>query len=67
MSVTFVDISDENDVGQRIDNFLMRRFKDVPKQKIYAILRKGEIRVNSSRVKQTYRLRLADRIEFHPR
>ena len=66
MSVTFVDIVDENDVGQRIDNFLMRRFKGVPKQKIYAILRKGEVRVNSSRVKQTYRLQLADRIRIPP-
>ena len=66
MSVTFVEISDENDVGQRIDNFLMRRFKGVPKQKIYAILRKGEIRVNSSRVKQTYRLQLADLIRIPP-
>jgi 23S rRNA pseudouridine955/2504/2580 synthase len=66
VSVTFVDIVDENDVGQRIDNFLMRRFKGVPKQKIYAILRKGEVRVNSSRVKQTYRLQLADRIRIPP-
>ena len=66
MSVTFVDIIDENDAGQRIDNFLMRRFKGVPKQKIYGILRKGEVRVNSSRVKQTYRLQLADRIRIPP-
>ena len=66
MSVAYVDIVDENDVGQRIDNFLMRRFKGVPKQKIYAILRKGEVRVNSSRVKQTYRLQFADRIRIPP-
>ena len=61
MGVTFVDIDDENDVGQRIDNFLMRRLKGVPKQKIYSILRKGEVRVNSGRVKQTYRLKATDR------
>ena len=66
MNVTFVDISDLNDVGQRIDNFLIRHLKGVPKQKIYSILRKGEVRVNSSRVKQTYRLELADRIRIPP-
>ena len=66
MTVTFVDIRDENDVGQRIDNFLMRHLRGVPKQKIYSILRKGEVRVNSSRVKQTYRLRQGDRLRIPP-
>lgn len=66
MGVTFVDIDDENDVGQRIDNFLMRRLKGVPKQKIYSILRKGEVRVNSGRVKQTYRLKATDRVRIPP-
>ena len=66
MSVTFVDIEDENDVGQRIDNFLMRRLKGVPKQKIYSILRKGEVRVNSARVKQTYRLQYKDHVRIPP-
>ena len=66
MGVTFVDIEDENDVGQRIDNFLMRRLKGVPKQKIYSILRKGEVRVNSGRVKQTYRLKAQDRVRIPP-
>ena len=66
MGVTFIDIEDENDVGQRIDNFLMRRLKGVPKQKIYSILRKGEVRVNSGRVKQTYRLKAQDRVRIPP-
>lgn len=66
MSVTFIDIEDENDVGQRIDNFLMRRLKGVPKQKIYSILRKGEVRVNSARVKQTYRLQHGDHVRIPP-
>ncbi|MCH1598501.1 MAG: RluA family pseudouridine synthase [Pseudomonadales bacterium] len=64
--MTFIDIEDENDVGQRIDNFLMRRLKGVPKQKIYSILRKGEVRVNSGRVKQTYRLKAQDRVRIPP-
>ena len=66
MGVAFIDIEDENDVGQRIDNFLMRRLKGVPKQKIYSILRKGEVRVNSGRVKQTYRLKAQDRVRIPP-
>lgn len=66
MGVTFIDIEDENDVGQRIDNFLMRRLRGVPKQKIYSILRKGEVRVNSGRVKQTYRLKAQDRVRIPP-
>lgn len=66
MSVTFVDIENLGDVGQRIDNYLMRTLKGVPKQKVYSILRKGEVRVNSSRVKPTYRLQLHDRIRVPP-
>jgi 23S rRNA pseudouridine955/2504/2580 synthase len=66
LSVTFVDIENLGDVGQRIDNYLMRTLKGVPKQKVYSILRKGEVRVNSSRVKPTYRLQLHDRIRVPP-
>ena len=66
MSVTFVDIENLNDVGQRIDNYLMRTLKGVPKQKIYSILRKGEVRINSARVKPTYRLQLHDRVRIPP-
>ena len=66
MKVTFVDIEDPNDVGQRIDNYLLRTLKGVPKQKIYSILRKGEVRVNSSRVKPTYRLQLQDKVRIPP-
>jgi 23S rRNA pseudouridine955/2504/2580 synthase len=66
LSVTFVDIENLNDVGQRIDNYLMRTLKGVPKQKIYSILRKGEVRINSARVKPTYRLQLHDRVRIPP-
>ncbi len=66
MGVTYVDIVDRNDVGQRADNFLLRRLKGVPRQHIYRILRKGEVRVNGGRVKATYRLQLNDRIRIPP-
>jgi len=42
-SVTFLDV-DEGDSGQRLDNFLVRILKGVPKSHIYRILRSGEVR-----------------------
>jgi len=50
--------------GQRIDNFLFTRLKDVPKGYIYRLLRTGKIRVNGKRVKQTYRLQEDDEIKI---
>ena len=46
----------EESVGQRIDNFLIRNLKGVPKSHVYRILRSGEVRVNSGRIKPDYRL-----------
>lgn len=63
--VRFVDISD-SDAGQRIDNYLLAKLKGVPKSRIYRILRKGEVRVNGSRVKAEYRLQANDRVRIPP-
>lgn len=52
--------------GQRIDNFLVTLLKGVPRTHIYRIIRKGEIRVNKGRVKQTYRLQAGDLIRIPP-
>ena len=52
--------------GQRVDNFLLRICKGVPRSHIYRILRTGEVRVNSARVDATYRLRLGDRVRIPP-
>ncbi|MGC2519208.1 MAG: RluA family pseudouridine synthase [Burkholderiales bacterium] len=52
--------------GQRVDNFLLRVCKGVPRSHIYRILRTGEVRVNSRRVDATYRLRLGDRVRIPP-
>jgi 23S rRNA pseudouridine955/2504/2580 synthase len=57
---------DEESGNQRIDNFLIRRLKGVPKSHVYRILRSGEVRVNSGRVKQDYRLQLGDRVRVPP-
>tara|TARA_B100001057_G_scaffold422728_1_gene444393 strand:+ start:2405 stop:3304 length:900 start_codon:yes stop_codon:yes gene_type:complete len=66
MPVEYVDISDAEDVGQRIDNFLMRSLKGLPRQRFYKILRSGEVRVNGGRIKPSYRLQLGDRIRIPP-
>jgi 23S rRNA pseudouridine955/2504/2580 synthase len=52
--------------GQRVDNFLLRECKGVPKSHIYRILRSGEVRVNSGRVDAAYRLRDGDRVRIPP-
>ncbi len=56
----------ENETGQRIDNYLFRFCKGVPKSHIYRILRSGEVRVNKKRVDQTYRLKTDDVIRIPP-
>src|ERR671923_1691211 len=56
----------EDAAEQRIDNFLLRRLKGVPKSHVYRVLRSGEVRVNSGRVKPDYRLRLGDRVRIPP-
>ncbi|MEJ2694410.1 MAG: S4 domain-containing protein, partial [Candidatus Thiodiazotropha sp.] len=53
-----------DDAGQRIDNFLLRYLKGVPKSFVYRILRKGEVRVNKGRIKALYRLQAGDRVRI---
>lgn len=57
---------DENAAGQRIDNFLLRVCKGVPKSHIYRILRSGEVRVNKGRIDAAYRLELGDLVRVPP-
>lgn len=57
---------DEEGAGQRIDNFLLKQLKGVPKSRIYRILRKGEVRVNQGRIKPTYRLQAGDLVRIPP-
>jgi 23S rRNA pseudouridine955/2504/2580 synthase len=54
------------DDGQRIDNFLARILKDVPRSLIYRILRTGEVRVNGGRAKPEHRLTVGDRVRLPP-
>ena len=63
--VVFITI-DEDAAGQRIDNFLLRILKGVPKTRVYRIVRKGEVRVNKKRVTADYRLALHDQVRVPP-
>lgn len=64
-SVKLVNI-DADRQGQRIDNFLLGYFKQVPKSVIYRIIRKGEVRVNKKRIKPEYKLQPDDIVRIPP-
>ncbi len=63
--VQLITITDEES-GQRIDNYLLRICKGVPKSHIYRVLRSGEVRVNKGRIDQTYRLLAGDVVRVPP-
>ncbi len=60
-----VEVAEEY-VGQRLDNFLQRELKGVPKSRLYRALRKGEIRVNKGRVRADYRVQAGDQVRIPP-
>lgn len=64
-TVQYVTI-DNDRVGQRIDNFLISALGKIPKACVYRWLRKGEVRVNKKRIKQTYRLQESDIVRIPP-
>lgn len=64
-SVTFLEVG-EDGAGQRIDNFLLKRLKGVPKSHVYRILRSGEVRVNKGRAAADRRLALGDQVRVPP-
>ena len=63
--VTLKTVTGE-EAGQRIDNFLMRHFRTVPRSRVYRLLRKGEVRVNRKRVDAEYRLVAGDEVRLPP-
>jgi 23S rRNA pseudouridine955/2504/2580 synthase len=64
-TVQLVEIN-ENAEGQRLDNFLLSLLKGVPKNHIYKIIRRGEVRVNKGRIKNIYRLKRGDIVRVPP-
>ncbi|SEO52645.1 RluA family pseudouridine synthase [Aquisalimonas asiatica] len=63
--VRHVDV-DSGSAGQRIDNFLARELKGVPRSRVHRLLRKGEVRVNGGRVRSGARLAAGDRVRIPP-
>lgn len=57
---------DDNAAGQRLDNFLVRELKGVPRTRLYRALRKGEVRVNKGRVRADYRVSAGDLVRIPP-
>ncbi|MCS5586231.1 MAG: RluA family pseudouridine synthase [Gammaproteobacteria bacterium] len=65
MSVSFQTV-DEFSEGQRLDNYLLKHLKGVPKSHIYRVIRKGEVRVNKGRKKAEYKLQIDDVVRIPP-
>ncbi len=56
----------QREVGQRIDNYLIRVLKGVPKTRIYKAVRSGEVRINGSRIKVSQKLIEGDKVRIPP-
>lgn len=57
---------DEESAGQRLDNFLLRQLKGVPKTHVYRIIRSGEVRVNKGRASADTRVEAGDVVRVPP-
>ena len=64
-AVKTVTVDDES-AGQRLDNFLMRHLKGVPKTHVYRIIRTGEVRINKGRASADTRLETGDVVRLPP-
>jgi len=52
--------------GMRLDNYLISLLKGIPKSKIYSIIRKGEVRLNSKRIKPRHKIQEGDIVRIPP-
>lgn len=64
-SVRYVNVGESAD-GQRVDNFLLREFKGMPRSHVYRLLRTGQVRVDGGRVKPARKLRLGEKVRLPP-
>ena len=63
--VQTVRITERHD-GQRVDNFLIRELKGVPRTRVYRLIRRGEVRVNKKRCKPDFKLSYGDEVRIPP-
>ncbi len=54
------------EAGQRLDNYLLRHLAGVPKARVYRLLRRGEVRVDSHRAKPEHRLQVGETVRIPP-
>src|SRR5262249_19349970 len=56
----------EDEAGQRLDNYVHKRLGDIPRSRVYRIIRKGEVRINGHRAGPDTRLQARDKIRIPP-
>ena len=56
----------DTEAGQRLDNFLIRELKGVPKSHVYRIVRDGQVRVNGGRSRPSTRISTGDKVRIPP-
>jgi 23S rRNA pseudouridine955/2504/2580 synthase len=56
----------EDEAGQRLDNFVHKHLGDIPRSRVYRVIRKGEVRVNGHRAGPDTRLQAHDKIRIPP-
>jgi 23S rRNA pseudouridine955/2504/2580 synthase len=59
-------VGEDDGAGQRLDNFLLRHYRDVPKSHLYRLIRSGQVRVNGSRCHPDDRLAEGDTVRIPP-
>jgi 23S rRNA pseudouridine955/2504/2580 synthase len=64
-AVSLVEITAAQ-LDQRLDNFLLKQLGNMPRSRIYRIIRKGEVRVNKKRSKPDYKLQIGDQVRIPP-
>jgi 23S rRNA pseudouridine955/2504/2580 synthase len=65
-TVRLLTVDEDDGEGQRLDNFLQRHYRDIPKSHLYRIIRSGEVRVNGGRCRPDDRLAGGDRVRVPP-
>ncbi|WP_394809189.1 RluA family pseudouridine synthase [Nitrosomonas sp.] len=66
LAVVIKECIEEEGSDQRVDNFLFKRYRNVPKSHLYQLLRSGQVRVNGKRINASYRLQLGDIVRIPP-
>jgi 23S rRNA pseudouridine955/2504/2580 synthase len=64
-AVRHLTVDEESD-GQRLDNYLIRILKGVPKTHVYRVIRSGEVRINKGRASADSRIRVGDDVRVPP-